>query len=264
MTRSGCPNAIKRPCWKSWLYSLHSASFAEHFMQDIAAARSTMGSATGDGSLNIRPDSFPVRKYRFPALVGPSLALAREAVEMLSGQVAPAADLALTVLGPAVASHRLRYQADAIDRAGWQAKFATGAVGGNHRVHELAAADDGIDRTGIDALAATDAGVFIDDCSLSRTVRAAIGIENGRWTAEQFTQCPDRRVIAGWAAVDVGFALGDGLGVITTARITAACALGLGQQGIDRFNRGVGHVCTVGRGVTSRACPAARRCRARG
>jgi hypothetical protein len=51
---------------------------------------------------------------------------------------------------------------DAIHGAGRQAQFAAGAFTGDHRVHQLARADDGIHGTGIDALAATDAKGFID------------------------------------------------------------------------------------------------------
>ena len=40
---------------------------------------------------------------------------------------------------------------------------------------------------------------------------------------------------AGWAAVDVGFALGDGLGIGSTALETTARALCLRQQGINLF-----------------------------
>jgi hypothetical protein len=51
---------------------------------------------------------------------------------------------------------------NAIHGAGRQAQFAAGAFTGDHRMHQLARADDGIHGTGIDALAATDAKGFVD------------------------------------------------------------------------------------------------------
>jgi hypothetical protein len=48
--------------------------------------------------------------------------------------------------------------ADAVDRAGGEAEFAAGAVGGDDGVHLLGGADDGIDRAGLDAQGAADAG----------------------------------------------------------------------------------------------------------
>src|SRR3546814_5071020 len=49
---------------------------------------------------------------------------------------------------------------DAVNRAGRHAQFATRAQRFDHDVHQLRGPDDGVDRTGLDALGAADAVGF--------------------------------------------------------------------------------------------------------
>src|SRR5690606_29675870 len=53
--------------------------------------------------------------------------------------------------------------ADAVDRAGCNAEVATRAQVRNDGMHQLGSADDGIDRTGLDARGAADADRFVDE-----------------------------------------------------------------------------------------------------
>src|SRR5262245_57181571 len=55
-----------------------------------------------------------------------------------------------------------RHHVDAIDRAGRQAQPAADAPWLDHGVHQPLRADDGVDRTGVDAARAADAARFVD------------------------------------------------------------------------------------------------------
>jgi hypothetical protein len=77
-------------------------------------------------------------------------------------------------------------------------------------VHVLRSADDGIDRTGLQAERAADAGRFVDHRQRARTFAAAGGIEAARLTPGDPRQPLDPFLTPGRAAVDVG-AGGDGL-----------------------------------------------------
>lgn len=63
---------------------------------------------------------------------------------------------------------------DAVHRAGRQAQAAADALCGNHGVHELRGADDGVDRAGFEAKRAADAGVFVYHCRLGMAMHGPI------------------------------------------------------------------------------------------
>ena len=159
---------------------------------------------------------------------------------MRFGKCSPAACLLLQVLGPgALANTRRRSgnHANAVNGTGRQAEFATGAVGNDDRVHELASANDGIDRAGIDAPTAADTGLFVDYCTRAMLVFTAGRVERTWGNRKQSGQRRDGVRISGWTAVDIGPPDGDGLGIGAAVRIAAPRALCLGKTGIDPVNQ---------------------------
>ena len=133
-------------------------------------------------------------------------------------------------------SGKTGHHRDAIHGAGRQAQFATGAFAGDHRVHQLARAHDGIHRAGIDAFAATDTECFINDGAGARFVHAVSWIE---WLGREMQQSGQRLQgdIAAWRTlIDAGGAVGERFGIGPTARITALRALRLRQPGVDLVN----------------------------
>lgn len=132
----------------------------------------------------------------------------------------------------------MRQQFDAIDRAGGNAQFAAGAQCCQHGVHALAGADDGIDRTGLDALAAADALGFADMRQRARFVCATCGV---RWQwrlTERSRQRGNNGAAAGRAAVGRGVASRHGLGIGHAAAVAALSALRLWQQRIETIDEG--------------------------
>jgi hypothetical protein len=142
------------------------------------------------------------------------------------------------------------FHVDAFDRAGGQAQFATGALLGDDRVHLLGGADDGIDRAGLDAQRAADAGVLVDDRHL---LRLFLGFQRLDFAAEQVGQALHAFHAARRAQVDVAFiALGDGFGVGLAAGEAALAALRLRQDGFDLLDQRVALDLELDRGKTQR------------
>jgi hypothetical protein len=104
----------------------------------------------------------------------------------------------------------------------------------------LAAADDGIDRTGLDALGAADAVGFDYDCDQRRLVFATAPIERLGRESEHMRQGARAGITTGRAAIDVGIADGHRFGIRPAARVTALAALGLRQYAVEAFGE-IGH-----------------------
>jgi len=129
-------------------------------------------------------------------------------------------------------------------------------------VHEFAGPDNGIDRTGVDALAASDASLFVNDCPRAAAVGPAVRVKRLRDNGEEPRQRLDGSPAAWRATVDIGGAGGDRFGIGTAIRIAAAGALRLRQTGIDFENPLTGevsmHRCSIacawggGNGTTHR------------
>lgn len=125
---------------------------------------------------------------------------------------------------------------DAIHRTGRKTQIAAGTELGEHRVHAFRGADNGIDRTGLDAQHAADATRLVDQCGNARCLRSVRGVEWFFRPTEQPRQVANSRGTARRALVDVGVATGKRLRVRTTALVSAFRALGLRQQrvyGVD-------------------------------
>lgn len=116
---------------------------------------------------------------------------------------------------------------DAIDRARRQAEVAAGAEICDDGVHAFASTDDGIDRTGLDALDAADAGFLKNERDARWLLFAMGGIERLGRAAQQFGQCANGVVTAGWALIDVSLATRNRLGIGSTTGKLALRALGL-------------------------------------
>ena len=126
-----------------------------------------------------------------------------------------------------------RQHLDAVDRTGWHAQLAAGASVDQHRVHELGGADDGVDRTGLDAQRATDAQFLADEGRGARLLGAVGWIEGLERHVQQRRECANPRFAARRALVDVGLAARDRLGIRPAARVAAFRALRLRQQRVD-------------------------------
>jgi len=101
---------------------------------------------------------------------------ARQVVAM-----ALAADRGVFACPRASGGHHL----DAIDRTGRHAQVATRAPVVQHRMHVLVRADDGVDRTGLDAQRTADAMRFVDARDQQRAGFAARQIQRKQGRAEQ-------------------------------------------------------------------------------
>ena len=127
----------------------------------------------------------------------------------------------------------IRDSLDAVNRTGRNAQVATSAPVGQHGMHVLVGADDGVDRTGLDAQRAADAVRLVDAGHQQRTGLAAAQVERQGGRLQQGGERGDAFVAARRAAVDGGVAGGDGIGIGPAAVIAALGALRLGQQGVD-------------------------------
>jgi hypothetical protein len=93
-----------------------------------------------------------------------------------------------------------------------------------------------IDGAGLDAQRAADALRLIDEGNMARLCDAARRIECPERTPKQRREFLDDGFAPGRAAVDVGSAGCDGLGVGSAALEAALGALGLRQQGANLFD----------------------------
>ena len=125
---------------------------------------------------------------------------------------------------------------DAVHWARRHAQLAAGAQQLDHGMHVLARANDGVDRARLDALGATDAVGFDNHCDLRRFVLATRAVERFRSDVEYVRQCTCSGVAAGWAAIDVNPACGQGFGVRATTGIAALAALRLRQDAVKTFD----------------------------
>lgn len=123
-----------------------------------------------------------------------------------------------------------RQHLDAVGGAGRQAEFAAGAAVGKYLMEELGHANDGIDRTGKDALGAADAVFGLDAHHLSRGHRGQVVGQRQHRTLQQLCQVHDGFVLAGRAAIDLVFSPGQRGGIAEAVFMAAALALGLRQQ----------------------------------
>ncbi len=74
-------------------------------------------------------------------------------------------------------SSKIGLHRDAIHRAGRQAQLAAVALIRDDGMHQLARADDGVHRTDVETLAATDADGFVDDGAGARFVNAEARVQ---------------------------------------------------------------------------------------
>ena len=125
---------------------------------------------------------------------------------------------------------------DAVYRAGRHAQAAAAAFGGNHGVHLLGGAHNGVDRAGADAGGAADAGGFVYPGQ-----RGGLGVRRRqRCLGKQAGKVVHHFGTAGGAQVNCRTAFGQRPGIGQAARIAAFTALGLRQQVVDLFGGG-GH-----------------------
>ena len=101
-----------------------------------------------------------------------------------------------------------RHHVDAVDRTGRHAQITAGAPVGQHRVHALVGADDGVHRTGLDAERAADAMRLVDARHQQRAGLAARQVQRQDGLLQQHGQRGDAFIAAGRAAVDGGCAGG--------------------------------------------------------
>ncbi len=106
-------------------------------------------------------------------------------------------------------------------------------------MHALLRADDRVDRAGLNAQRATDAGGLVDDGQQQRPMFAAAGVERLLRAAGQRRECDDHGVASGRAAVDIGAANGDRIRVRLAAVVSAPRALRLRQHGVDALGEGM-------------------------
>ncbi|MNY11673.1 hypothetical protein D3C86_1447150 [compost metagenome] len=133
--------------------------------------------------------------------------------------------------GPARLFARYRNHVDAVHRARCHAEITAGAPVGQHGVHLLGCAGDGIDRAGLYAERAANAARFVDTRHGPRLLHAVLGVQRTRRHAEQGGQPHDALGAARRAAVGRRLAPGHGLGVRAAAVEPTFGALGLRQQG---------------------------------
>ena len=141
--------------------------------------------------------------------------------------------------GPAAAPRRDLGQRDAVHRADRDAEFATGAVRVDDVMHQLVAADDRVDRTGLDAERAADAPVLVDDREPARTLEPVLGVERQRLAGGEGGQSRDALGAAGRTLVDGGLAARDRMRVGMAIGIAAARALRLRQGLVQAFDERV-------------------------
>ncbi|MNV74252.1 hypothetical protein D3C71_1674570 [compost metagenome] len=120
---------------------------------------------------------------------------------------------------------------------GRHAQVAAGAPVGQHRVHVLVGAHDGIDGTGLDAQRTADAMRFIDAGDQQRTRFAALKIQRQGRGLQQRGQRGNALIPAGRAAVDGCRAFRDGLGIRPTTVIAALGTLRLRQQSVNTVRK---------------------------
>ena len=120
------------------------------------------------------------------------------------------------------------------------AELAAGAQIGDDGVHVLGAADDRIDRAGLDAFGAADAVRFDHHRDLRCLVFAARAVEWHRRHAQYIRQRARAGIAAGRAVIDARRATRHGLGIRAAAVVAALPALGLRQQSIEAFGQ-AGH-----------------------
>jgi len=106
-------------------------------------------------------------------------------------------------------------------------------------MHLLGGTENGIDRTGLNALGAANALVFTDKGNSGYGFFGAVfGVQRLRFYAEQIGQRLNRPFAAGRAFIDL-FTAGNGFGVGLTTRIAALTTLGLRQQVVDLIDNRV-------------------------
>jgi len=125
-----------------------------------------------------------------------------------------------------------------VHRARRKAEFAPGTDLGNHRVHQFGRADNGIDRTRLDAFGAADAVLFDNHRHHRGCVHAAGAVIGAWWNLEQPRECACAGIASGRAAVDSGLAARQRFGIGPAAVKSALAALGLREQAVEAFDEG--------------------------
>jgi hypothetical protein len=117
-------------------------------------------------------------------------------------------------------------------------------------VHLLGRADDGIDRAGLDAERAADAGRLVDDRHLLGFFDPVLGRQRLELLAQQVGQLAHAFVAARRALVDFGCPVGDCLRVGLATGKAALAALCLRQHRVDLVDQRVALDLELDRGVT--------------
>ena len=131
---------------------------------------------------------------------------------------------------PVLQQFRFGDHVDAIDRTRLHTQFAAGAVIGDDGVILFRRADNGIDRTRLDAERAADALIFAHK---SESGRRRLFLHGFRFHPHQIGDLQHGAFAAGNAVIHFGFAARHRRGVGLATRIAALTALGLRQQRID-------------------------------
>src|SRR5690606_12947924 len=127
---------------------------------------------------------------------------------------------------------------DAVNRAGFYAEIAAGALAFNDGVHVFGGPENGIYRTGLDALGAANAFVFTNNRHSFGLFCAVFGIQWLGFNVQQVSQSLDGAFTAGRALVD-GLAIGNCFSVGAAAGKSALPTLGLRKERIDLLNQRV-------------------------
>ena len=119
---------------------------------------------------------------------------------------------------------------DAIDRAGLHAQVTARALAGDHGMHLFCRAKDGVYRTGLNTLGATDTFILSNVGDRGCICLFPVLLVEGQWLhVEQVSQGLYTGFSARGALVDI-FPIGDGLSVGAATGITTLTTLGLGQD----------------------------------
>jgi hypothetical protein len=139
---------------------------------------------------------------------------------------------------PAAQSCGNRHHIDTIDRAGFNTQITAGALRSNHSVHQLGGTENGVDRTGLDALGTANALGFSNNGHGANSLYAVLGIERQDCHIEQIGKGHNSGFAAGWALIN-GFTGGNGRGIRPAAGMAALAALGLRQQVVYFIDNGI-------------------------
>ena len=128
-------------------------------------------------------------------------------------------------------------QRDAVDRAGWQAQLASGALCIDDGVQRLRPPDDAIDGAGWQAQRAADAAGLVDHREMAWPLDSARCIQRQDRFPGDRRQARNALDASGRAPVDAGACVGDRLRIAAAIGVAATGALRLRQRAVQRFEQ---------------------------